>query len=56
MVCSKCGLPLRIIKGGQKIVNGKIVMVHVLGCMNTDCDMKMIEQKRVETPQESFEG
>lgn len=54
MVCSKCGLPLRVIKGGQKVVDGKIVMVHVLGCMNTDCELKMQEQNRIETPQESF--
>jgi hypothetical protein len=56
MNCTKCGCPLRIISGGQKIVDNKIVMVHVFGCMNTDCDLKMQEQDRQETSIENFEG
>lgn len=56
MVCSKCQNPLRIISGGNKIVDGKIKAVHVMGCMNPDCDMKMQEQDRVETEVQSFEG
>jgi hypothetical protein len=56
MVCSKCQNPLRIVSGGQKVVDGKIIAVHVMGCMNPECDMKMQEQSRVETEVKSFEG
>jgi hypothetical protein len=56
VVCSKCQNPLRIISGGNKIKEGKIIAVHVMGCMNPDCELKMQEQNRIETPQESFEG
>jgi hypothetical protein len=56
MMCVKCGLPLRIIGGGNKSEVGtdKIVTVHVMGCMNPDCDMQMVEQSRQEVENESF--
>jgi hypothetical protein len=56
MVCSKCQNPLHIIGGGQKVVDGKIIAVHIMGCMNPDCNMKMQEQNRAETEVKSFEG
>jgi hypothetical protein len=56
MVCSKCQNPLRIISGGNKAVDNKIIAVHVMGCMNPDCELKLQEQNRIETPQESFGG
>jgi hypothetical protein len=54
--CSKCQNPLRILKGGQKIIDGKIVNIHVMGCMNPECDKRMEEQTRQETEVKSFEG
>jgi len=56
MVCSKCQNPLRIVSGGQKVVNGKIVNVQVKGCLNPECNLKLQEQDRVEIAVESFEG
>ena len=54
--CRQCGKPLKIIKGGPKSEQGstKIVTVHVFGCMNLDCPIKMQEQYRTETEQDSF--
>lgn len=56
MVCKKCGNPLKVINGGNKVVDGKIVTVHVWGCLNAKCELNMQEQDRTETEQESFEG
>jgi hypothetical protein len=58
MVCSKCKNPLHRIGGGEKSDpdTTKITMVNIWGCMNSDCDMQMIEQDRSYTEKESFEG
>jgi hypothetical protein len=56
MACRNCGNPLRILKGGQKIGDGKIIMVHVMGCLNPDCELKNQEQDRVFTEVQEFEG
>jgi hypothetical protein len=55
MTCSNCGNPLKVISGGNKIVDGKIVMIHVWGCLNDDCKIKMQEQNRTQTEVEQFE-
>jgi hypothetical protein len=55
MVCSQCQNPLRIIKGGQKIRDGKIIMVHVMGCMNPECSLYNKEKERIETEVPSFD-
>lgn len=54
MQCRSCGAFLHIIKGGQKIKDGKIIMVHVLGCLNRNCQDKMVEQGRKETEAPRF--
>jgi LSD1 subclass zinc finger protein len=55
-VCTSCQNPLRIISGGNKIKDSKIVNIQVLGCMNPECSLKMQEQDRVEKEVPSFEG
>jgi hypothetical protein len=55
-VCASCQNPLRIISGGNKIKDGKIVNVQVKGCLNPECTLKLQEQDRVEIAVESFEG
>ena len=55
-VCSVCQNPLHIIGGGNKVVDGKIKAVHVMGCMNPDCPQVMKEQERQEIEVKSFEG
>jgi hypothetical protein len=55
-VCSQCQNPLRIISGGNKIKDGKIVNVQVKGCLNPECNLKLQEQDRQEIAVESFEG
>lgn len=54
MICQKCGNPLHVLKGGNTIKDSQIVMVHIWGCFNPDCEMKELEQNRTETPQEQF--
>jgi hypothetical protein len=56
MACRTCKNPLHIKEGGPKIVEGKIINVHVMACMNPDCPDKMVEQDRVITEVPSFEG
>lgn len=58
MVCRECKNPLRIIGGGQKsdIGTNKITMVHIMGCMNPNCSIKLKEQDRKITDVPSFEG
>ena len=53
--CRECGNPLRILKGGQKIIDGKIVNIHVMGCLNPGCPMLQQEQDRIITEIPSFE-
>lgn len=55
LVCRECKNPLHIVKGGQKVVDGKIINTHVYGCLNPDCGSKMIEQGRTEVEQEQFQ-
>jgi len=54
MNCSKCSNPLKQIAGGINLERG--VNVMVLGCLNRDCEFKMVEISREETPINSFEG
>jgi len=58
LVCRACSNPLKIISGGLKTTVGstQVTMVHVFGCLNDDCPEKMVEQNRIETPQDSFTG
>ena len=53
--CSKCQNPLGILKGGQKIIDGKIVNIHVMGCLNPSCDLFNQEQDRKVNEVPSFE-
>jgi hypothetical protein len=55
MVCRECGNPLRILKGGQKIIDGKICNIQVMGCLNPNCSLKQKEQDRIITEIPSFE-
>ncbi len=55
MKCRSCGNPLRILKGGQKIIDGKIVNIHVMGCLNPSCDLFNQEQDRKVNEVPSFE-
>ena len=56
MVCSECGNPLKVVRGGIKTVadSPDIVMVHVYGCMNEQCTKAMQEQLRTESIVEQF--
>ena len=54
--CSKCQNPLRILKGGQKIIDGKIVNIQVMGCLNPNCELKNQEQDRHITETPEFQG
>lgn len=56
MQCSKCGNPLKVIHGGEKVADGKIIMVHIFGCINPECELKMAEQNRTETEINRFDG
>ena len=55
MKCSNCGNPLRILRGGQKIIDGKIVNIHVMGCLNPSCELFNQEQDRKVNEVQSFE-
>lgn len=54
MLCKECKSPLHVISGGNKIVDGKIVTVHVFGCLNSNCSLNTQEQNRTQTEQEQF--
>lgn len=54
--CSKCQNPLRILRGGQKIIDGKIVNIHVMGCLNPGCELKNQEQDRKVAEVQEFQG
>lgn len=64
-VCSSCGLPLHVLKGGLQIGSdgASIVNVAILGCSNnnylgsnTPCAQFNVEQARNETPVNTFVG
>lgn len=62
-VCSICGLPLHVLKGGLQVSGANIVNVAILGCTNNNylgthvpCTMVEKKQKRNETPINLFEG
>jgi hypothetical protein len=53
--CKSCGNPLRILRGGQKIIDGKINNIQVMGCLNPNCSLKQQEQDRVVNEVPNFE-
>lgn len=64
-VCSVCGLPLHVLRGGLQVgADGtSIVNVAILGCTNNNnlgmqipCAQFNVEQTRNETPVNTFEG
>ena len=56
MKCRSCGNPLRILRGGQKIIDGKINNIQVMGCLNPNCELKNQEQDRHVTETPEFQG
>lgn len=56
MKCRSCGNPLRILRGGQKIIDGKIVNIQVIGCLNPNCSLKQQEQDRAVAEVPEFQG
>lgn len=55
MKCRECGNSLRILRGGQKIIDGKINNIQVMGCLNPNCSLKQQEQDRVVNEVPNFE-
>jgi hypothetical protein len=58
--CKECGMPLRVIKGGDTVVmddgKPKIATVHIWGCMSPKCSLSMQEQGQTQTePRASFQ-